>query len=155
MIRTLMLCWVGACVLLTCGCGSDSGQNALKQGMAAFQDKNYSAAITFLTRATQRISNSADLYYHLGAAHLAKGELEPATAAFEAAVELKPSHGEALAGLGQVYYYKKEPLKAQDCFTQALAAEVASDEAKAGILNGLALVASEQQIGRASCRERV
>lgn len=145
MIRTLMLCWVGACVLLTCGCGSDSGQNALKQGMAAFQDGNYSAAITFLTRATQRISNSADLYYHLGAAHLAKGELEPATAAFEATVELKPSHGEALAGLGQVYYYKKEPLKAQDCFTQALAAEVASDEAKAGILNGLALVASEQR----------
>lgn len=131
---------LGACGLLACGCGSDSsGQNALRKGMAAFNEKNYSAAITYLTRATQRIADSADLYYHLGCAHLEKGDLEPAAAAFNAALELNPRHGEALGGLGQVAYHKKDLAKAAATFRRALAADLSSDVAKASVLNALAL----------------
>ena len=139
MIRKAFLLLLGAGILLAYGCGSDSGQSALRDGMAAFNEKNYTEAITQLTRATQRITDSADLYYHLGAAHLEKGEPEPAAAAFNAALDLNPRHGEALAGLGQVAYHKKDLPKAHAYFGQALAASVSSDEAKASILNGLAL----------------
>ena len=145
MIRTEMLFLLGACSLLVCGCGSDSGQSALRQGIAAFQEKNYPEAITCLTRATQRITDSPDLYYYLGCAHLEKGELEPAEAAFNAALELAPQHGETLAGLGQIMYYRKALPKAKAFFEQALAASVSSDETKASILNGLALTEAGQQ----------
>jgi len=138
--KTWFLLLLGAGGLLLGGCGSDSsGQSALREGMAAFNEKNYAAAITHLTRATQRITSSADLYYHLGCAHLEKGEPEPAAAAFIAALELNPKHGESLAGLGQVAFYKKDLSKARDYFRQALASTVSSDDAKASILNGLAL----------------
>ena len=128
---------------LVCGCGSDSGRADLRQGMAALRQKDYSAAIAGLTRAARRISDSADLYYHLGSAHLAKGEMEPAETAFYAALELKPGYGEALAGLGQIAYYQKEIPKAKNLFEQALAATLSSDEAAACALNGLALSEAE------------
>jgi tetratricopeptide (TPR) repeat protein len=132
-------------LVLACGCKSDSGRADLRQGMAAFREKNYSAAITKLTRAARRISDSADLYYHLGSAHLAKGEMEPAETAFRAALELKPDYGEALSGLGQIAYYKKDIPKAKALFEQALTATLSSDEAVACTLNGLALAEAELQ----------
>ncbi len=113
--------------------------------MSAFNEKNYSEAITLLTRAARRISDSADLYYHLGSAHLTKGEMEPAETAFYAALELKPDYGEALVGLGQIAYYQKDIPKAKALFENALAAKLSSDEAAACALNGLALSEAEQQ----------
>lgn len=139
LIRTQILCVYAACLLLLGGCGADSGQNDLRRGMAAFAEQNYPEAIACLTRASQRVADSPDLYYHLGCAHLLKGELDPAAAAFQAAFDLDPKHGETLAGLGQLAYYTKELPKAQIFFRQALEAEVASDDARASILNGLAL----------------
>jgi tetratricopeptide (TPR) repeat protein len=137
MIRIFFISAV--CALLAGGCGSDSGQSALRRGIAAYGEKNYPEAIACLTRASQRVADSADLYYYLGCAHLQKGELAPADAAFRAALELDPQHGEALAGLGELAYYKKELPEAQTLFRQALAAKVAGDESRASILNGLAL----------------
>jgi Flp pilus assembly protein TadD len=90
--------------LLAGGCGSNSGLSDLQQGMAAFNGKNYAAAIPCLNRAAKRITDSADLYYTLGLSHLYLGELDPAQAAFGAALELKPEHGEAIACLGQIAY---------------------------------------------------
>ncbi len=145
MMRNFFLHLLWAPLALVCGCGSDSGRAALRQGMAAFEEKDYSAAITRLTRAARRISDSADLYYHLGSAHLAKGEMEPAETAFRAALELKPAYGEALAGLGQIAYHKKDIPKAKTLFDQALAAKLSSDEAVACALNGLALSEAELQ----------
>ena len=139
MIRAQMFFMFAACGLLVCGCGSDSGQGALRKGLAALEEENYPEAIACLTRASQRISGSADLYYHLGCAYLRDGKTEPAAAAFLAAIELKPQHGEALAGLGQIAYYTNNLPQAGLYFRQALAAEVSSDDARAGILNGLAL----------------
>ena len=65
-------------------------QEALRRGMAAFGEKNYPEAIACLTQASQRIADSPDLYDHLGCAHLLKGELDPAAAAFIWALRLRP-----------------------------------------------------------------
>lgn len=137
MSRTILLL-LALAGLFAAGCGSDSGQNALKQGVAAFDEKNYPAAITHFTRATKRITDSAPLYYHLGLAHLHQGEIEPALAAFAAALELAPEHSEAKACLGQIAYLQNDPVKAQGYFGQALAA-ASGDEAKARLLTSLAL----------------
>ncbi|MDD4102578.1 MAG: tetratricopeptide repeat protein [Kiritimatiellae bacterium] len=145
MLRKISLIFFWVPFALLCGCGSDSGQAALRQGMSAFNEKNYSSAITLLTRAARRISDSADLYYHLGSAHLAKGEMEPAETALYAALELKPDYGEALAGLGQIAYYQKDIPKAKTLFEKALDAKLSSDEATACTLNGLALSEADQQ----------
>ena len=139
MIRSQMVLISAACALLAGGCGSDSGQKALRRGVAAYEAKNYPDAIASLTRASQRITDSADLYYYLGCAYLQQGEKDAAAAAFQAAFDLNPRHGETLAGLGQLAYYTEELAKAQVFFRQALAADVAGDDARAGILNGLAL----------------
>lgn len=139
MIRNQIFLVPAACILLAGGCGSDSGQSALRRGMTALGEKNYPEAIASLTLASQRISDSADLYYHLGCAYLQKGELDPAAAAFHAAFELDPRHGETLAGLGELAYYTKELSQAQTFFRKALAANISSDDARASILNGLAL----------------
>ncbi|MDR2850330.1 MAG: tetratricopeptide repeat protein [Verrucomicrobiota bacterium] len=146
MFRTQMLVLSAVCILLAGGCGSDSGQSALRQGMAAFREKDYSGAIAHLTRASQRITDSADLYYHLGCAHLQKGELGPAATALHAAFELDPRHGETLAGLGELAYHTKKFQEARTLFRQALAARLSSDEARASVLNGLAL--AEAGLGR-------
>ncbi len=145
MMRTQIFVLLGTCVLLACGCGSRSSQKDLQEGMTAFQAKNYSEAIVRLTRATQRITDSPNLYYQLGAAYLVKGELDPAAEAFQAALELEPKHSASLAGLGQVAYYKKELPKAQGFFEQALAGTIADEESRASILNGLALAQAAQQ----------
>lgn len=139
MIRAQMFFVFAACGLLLCGCGSDSGQNAQRKGMAALEGGNYPEAITCLTRASQRITGSADLYYHLGCAYLRDGKTDPAAAAFHAALELNPRHGETLAGLGQIAYHSNNLTQASLFFRKALASDISSDEARASVLNSLAL----------------
>ena len=139
MIRAQMFFMFAACGLLLCGCGSDSGQDALRKGMTALAEEDYPEAIACLTRASQRISNSADLYYHLGCAYLRDGKTDPAAVAFLAAVELNPKHGETLACLGQIAYYTNNLPQAGLYFRQALAADISSDEGRASVLNSLAL----------------
>ncbi len=138
MIRTHMLLFLLLCGLLAGGCGSNSGLSDLQQGMAAFNGKNYAAAIPCFNRAAKRITDSADLYYTLGLSHLYLGELDPAQAAFGAALELKPEHGEAIACLGQIAYLLNDLPKATACYEQALALAV-SDANKSRILTSLAL----------------
>ena len=138
MIRTQTLLILTLAGLLAGGCGSDSGQSAMKQGLAAFNEKNYPAAIAQFTRATKRLTDSAPLYYHLGLAHLYQGDMEPALAAFNAALELAPGHSEATACLGQIAYLQNDQPKAQAYFEKALAT-ASGDEAKARLLTSLAL----------------
>ncbi|MDX9867453.1 MAG: tetratricopeptide repeat protein [Kiritimatiellia bacterium] len=137
MIRTvwlLGLVWLGAGL----GCGTDSGQKALKQGLAAYNEKNYAAAVTHLNRAGKRLTGSVPLYYHLGLAHLHQGEIEPAQAAFTAALELAPGHAASTVCLGQIAYLQNDLAKAQTCFGEALAATEAPEE-RARILTALGL----------------
>ena len=96
--------------------------------MAAFRDGRMERAIAHFSAATERITNSPELYYHLGLAHLAEGNLAPAQEAFEAALDLKPAEGEAniLGALGQVAYHQKAYTNALAMLRQAL--EVAPDD---------------------------
>jgi len=100
-----------------------------KKGMAAFKDGRTEKAIAHFTAATERITNSPELYYHLGLAHLAEGSLGPAQAAFQAALDLEPAEGEAniLGALGQVAYHQKAYTNALFTLQQAFA--VAPDDA--------------------------
>lgn len=137
MIRTvwlLVLVWFGAGL----GCGTDSGQKALKQGLAAYKEKNYAAAVTHLNRAGKRLTGSVPLYYHLGLAHLHQGEIEPAQAAFAAALELAPGHAASKVCLGQIAYLQNDLAQAQTCFDEALAVTEAPEE-RARILTALGL----------------
>ncbi len=130
-------------VLLT-GCGTDSGQKALKQGLTAFSEKNYADAITKLTRASKRLPGSVPLYYHLGLAHLYQGNTEPAQAAFEATLEIEPEHSAAIACLGQIAYLQNDLTHASERFEAALSrAEI--PDVRASILTSLGLTAMGQK----------
>ena len=144
MIRTHTLLFLIALLLASGGCGSHSGQNAVKQGVTAFQEKNYPEAITQLTYATKRITDSPDLYYNLGLAHLYQGDIEPAQAAFNAALELAPGHVESTTCLGQIAYLQNDLTKARACFDKALAG-ARTDEIRARILTALALAESGRE----------
>lgn len=144
MIRTyLFLSWT-ALLLLAGGCGSKSGQSALKQGMTAFREKNYAGAISLLTRASKRISDSPELYYDLGLAHLYQGEIEPAQTAFNAVLDLSPNHAEATACLGQIAYFQHNFSQARARFEQALTV-AQSEELRARILTSLSLAEAGEE----------
>ena len=144
MFRTHMLLFLILCGLLAGGCGSKSGLSDLQQGMAAFNGNNFAAAIPCFNRAAKRIPDSADLYYTLGLSYLYLGELDPAMSAFNAALELKPGHGEAMTCLGQIAYLQNDLPKATAYYEQALTV-AANDASKARILTSLALSESGRE----------
>ncbi|MEI7898710.1 MAG: tetratricopeptide repeat protein [bacterium] len=144
MMRTHILLFLTLSGLLAGGCGSNSGLSDLQQGMAAFNGKNYAAAIPCFNRAAKRITDSADLYYTLGLSHLYQGELDPAQAAFNAALELTPGHSEALTCLGQIAYLQHDLSKAAACYGQALAV-TSNNAGNARILTSLALSESDRE----------
>jgi len=111
-------------VALACGCGSRSGVKAAKKGLAAFKEGRNEKAIAYFTTATQQITNDAELYYHLGLAHLRLGNLVPAQEAFQAALDSKPAElkPSILGSLGQVAFHQKEYTNALVVLRQALAA---------------------------------
>jgi tetratricopeptide (TPR) repeat protein len=128
-------------LLLASGCGYHSAQSAVSDGAAAFREKNYRKAIEHYTRATKRITDSPELYYNLGLAHWHEGNMEPAQAAYQAAVELRPAYGDALKGLGDIAFVQKDLARAAGFLAQALAAATnGMDQANA--LNSLSLVES-------------
>lgn len=130
-----------AAALLVTGCGSrPSGQQQMADGIEAYKAKNYTEAIARLTEAGEHITGSVDLYYLLGSAHLMQGEMGPASDAFKAALQCKPTHGESLAGLGEIAFHKEQFDEAKKCYEQALEAELASVDSRSSVLNGIALV---------------
>lgn len=143
MIRTQTVLFFTALHLFVCGCGYQSGQSAVKEGMAAFKENNFPKAITHFSRATKRITDSPELYYNLGLAHFREGNMEPAQAAFSAALELQPGHGESLACMGQVAYLQNDLPKAQACLEQAL--EAVSEASRGRVLTALALAESARE----------
>jgi len=144
MIRTQTLLSFAALLALVSGCGYQSGQSAVREGAEAFKENNFAKAIGCFTRATKRITDSPELYYNLGLAHFREGNLEAAQAALNAALELRPGYGEALACLGQIAYLQNDLPKAQACLAEALGA-VSDDLSKARVLTALALAESGRE----------
>ncbi len=143
MIRTFLSGASAALLALASGCGYHSAQSAVREGAAAFHAKNFPKAIEAYGRAAKRITDSPELYYNLGLSHWHEGNMETAEAAYRAALELRPDYSDALKGLGDVAYSRKNWSEARVCLERALAATTnALDQAK--ILNSLALVESAQ-----------
>lgn len=140
MSRTQESRFFAACLLLAalCGCGRQSGAGAVREGMEAFRNNNLPRAIAAFTRASQRITDSPELYYNLGLAHLRLGNLDLAREAFLAATDLNPKHGESLACLGQIAYLQNDLLTAQTYLEQALTV-IESPGSRARTLTALAL----------------
>lgn len=77
-------------------------------GLMAYSDNNYSAAISFLERASVGMSNKVELYYWLGGAYWKKRLTGGAVKSYRKAVALDPEHGNpfslyALENLAEVY----------------------------------------------------
>lgn len=136
---------LAVCALGWAGCGGDSGMRDLKSGIAAFREKRYDDAVVAFEKASRRIGNSTELYYYLGCSRLLKGELDLAYAAFNSAIDVNPNHGESLAGMGEVAYFRNELPKARGLFLQAVMQQMASPESAAMAYNGLSMVYREEK----------
>ena len=132
-------------MLIFSGCGGNSEQAAFHKGIEAYKEKDFAKAITLLSKAEKRIKNSTELYYYLGASYLAEGKLDAAYAAFNIALDNDSSHGETLAGIGEIAFIKNEIEKSRGFFKQALISKLKTPEAKAMILNGLSLICRQQK----------
>ena len=127
-----------------CGCGSRSGLSSAKSGMEAFKEGRYEKAIEHLTYATSRITNSPELYYNLGVAHMELGNCAQAQAAFSEAIRLNPEYSDALACMGQLELQKDNLLPASDALEKALTCAPSAD-VKARILTTLGLVEARRK----------
>ncbi len=131
-------------VLGLCGCGSRSGLSAAKSGTEAFKEGRYEAAVEHLTYATSRITNSPELYYNLGVAHMELGNTAQAQAAFSEALKLQPTYSDALGCIGQIELQQDNLVPASEALHKALECSTSAD-AKARILTTLGLVEARRK----------
>lgn len=131
-------------VLGVCGCGSHSGLSSAKSGMEAFKEGRYEKAVEHFTYATSRISNSPELYYNLGVAHMELGNFAQAQAAFAEALKLNPEYSDALACTGQIQLQQDTLLPASDALEKALAC-ASTANVKARILTAMGLVEARRK----------
>ncbi len=110
------------------GCGGDSAEKNLEQGVAHFQKQEYDLAIQSYEKAIKLEPKSAAAYNLLGMAwrfkynqlanpDFKKKEIE----AFQKAVEIDPKYWVAMLNLAATYYYQGEKAKAAPLFKQVLA----------------------------------
>lgn len=142
----LRVIYLGLCLLVfgMCGCGSRSGLSSAKRGMAAFKEGQFDKAVEDLTHATSRISNSPELYYNLGVAHMELGNIVQAQDAFAAALKLNPQYSDAYACLGQIHLQKDNLQPAAEALGQALSFATTAD-AKARILTSMGLLEARRK----------
>ncbi len=115
--------------LMACiGCGSDSAEKYLQQGVAHFQKQEYDLAISSYEKALKLEPKSSSAYNLLGMAyHFKYNQLgnpefkQKEIAAFQKAVDIDPRNWGAMINLGATYYYMGEKAKAAALFKQALA----------------------------------
>lgn len=110
------------------GCGGDSAEKYLGQGVAHFQKQEFDLAIQSYEKAINLEPKSAAAYNLLGMAYRFKyNQLgnpdfkQKEIAAFQKAVDIDPRYWGAMINLGATYYYMGEKAKAAALFKQALA----------------------------------
>lgn len=132
---------IAAIGLLLCGCGSKSSESMFKKGVAAFAKKDYSTTVEKLSAASIEITDSPDLFYTLGLAHLHLGDMDKALIAFKKTLDLDASNYEAITCLGQIAYHKNQLATAQDCYHAAM--KLVNDAHKKAVLfSSMSLVES-------------
>ena len=104
-----------------------SGAN-YQLGLMAYSDNNYSAAISFLERASVEMSEKVELYYWLGGAYWKKSRADGAIKNYRKAVALDPQHKNsfslyALENLAEVYTRTERLQESMDAYQAALKRE--------------------------------
>ena len=97
-------------------------------GLMAYSDNNYSAAISFLERASVAMSDKVELYYWLGGAYWKKSRAEGAIENYRKAVALDPQHENrfslyALENLAEVYTRTERLQESMEAYQAALERE--------------------------------
>ena len=97
-------------------------------GLMAYSDNNYSAAISFLGRASVEMSDKVELYYWLGGAYWKKSQSEGAIENYRKAVALDPQHENsyslyALENLAEVYTRTEHLQESMEAYQSALKRE--------------------------------
>ena len=100
-------------------------------GLMAYSDNNYSAAISFLERASVAMPDKVELYYWLGGAYWKKSQAEGAIENYRKAVALDPQHKNrfslyALENLAEVYTRTERLQESMDAYQAALKRETRS-----------------------------
>jgi tetratricopeptide (TPR) repeat protein len=109
------------------GCGGESAEKYLEQGIKEFQNQNYDGAIASYEKAIKLEPRAAAAYNLLGMAYrfkynqLGKPELrEKEIAAFKKAAEIDPKFWTAMINLGATYYAMGEKAQAASWFKKGL-----------------------------------
>ncbi len=100
-------------------------------GLMAYSDNSYSAAISFLERASVEMSDKIELYYWLGGAYWKKHRAEGAIENYRKAVALDPQHENpyslyALENLAEVYTRTERLQESMEAYQSALKRETRS-----------------------------
>lgn len=100
-------------------------------GLMAYSDNNYSAAISFLEKASVEMSDKIELYYWLGGAYWKKSLAENAIKNYRKAVALDPQHENlfslyALENLAEVYTRTERLQESMEAYQTALKRETRS-----------------------------
>ena len=100
-------------------------------GLMAYSDNNYSAAISFLEKASVEMSDKIELYYWLGGAYWKKSLAESAIKNYRKAVALDPQHENlfslyALENLAEVYTRTERLHESMEAYQAALKRETRS-----------------------------
>lgn len=146
MISRILLFSAIVSFLFVSGCRpGDSAKRKFAAGFSAYRDGNYAAATAAFSEAANTQHAPVETLYLLGVSRLRQGELDAASAAFHEALKSRPGHGESLAGLGEIAYHHQQFDDALRYYGQALRAKLSTEEARAAVLNGIALVYSMQK----------
>ena len=106
----------------------DHGGANYQLGLMAYGENNYSAAISFLERASVEMSEKVELYYWLGGAYWKKSRADGAIKNYRKAVALDPQHKNsfslyALENLAEVYTRTERLQESMDAYQAALKRE--------------------------------
>ena len=97
-------------------------------GLMAYSDNNYSAAISFLERASLEMADKVELYYWLGGAYWKKSRADRSIRNYRKAVALDPQHKNpfslyALENLAEVYTRTERLQESMEAYQTALKRE--------------------------------
>lgn len=114
--------------LMTIYLHPDHGGANYQLGLMAYSDNNYSAAISFLERASMEMSDKVELYYWLGGAYWKKSRADGAIKNYRKAVALDPQHENpfslyALENLAEVYTRTERLQESMEAYQAALKRE--------------------------------
>lgn len=112
------------------------------EAMDAINNESYTLAISLLSNAINKNSNSNNSYYNRGYCYEKVGKLEEAIEDFSKAIELNPSDDEALNNRGTIYLSRDKYQKAIDDFTKAL--EINNSKAETYFNRAQAYIADER-----------